>query len=148
MDIVPVDVADRWQHFGDIWQPYAISGPARQCWGRAWPPRRQPRAPRRVHSLPLALLVLKLDRSGGVVVGLTPASSSALHTASPSTKAHPQLRRVLLSNLHPQDRLETLRWADIFIFPQIRSPEPFSPASPMLSSSEALFFSSLSLWVA
>jgi len=36
MDIVPVDVADRRQRFSDIWRPYTVSDPARQCWGHAW----------------------------------------------------------------------------------------------------------------
>jgi len=148
MDVVPVDVADRPQYIGDIWRPYAISSPTHQHWRHAWPPRRHPRAPGCVHSLPLASLAPKARPQQSCRRELTPASSSVLHAASPPTKDRPKLHCVLLSNFHPQARRETLRWVDISNLPQIGSPKPFSPASPMLSSSEPLIFSGWVLGVA
>ena len=86
----------------------------------------------------------KHSGSGVAITEITPESSSALYAAPLPTKVHQQLRRVLLSNLHPQARRETLWGAHISHLPQIGSPEQFSPVNSMLSSLEPLF---LSGWV-
>jgi len=67
MDAVLVDVADRRQHIGDIWRPYAVSGPARQSQARAWPPWRRPEQVDASISSPLLFSRRKLGRSGVAV---------------------------------------------------------------------------------
>jgi len=131
-----VDVADRRQSFVDICRPYVALGPARQLPAHAWPPRRRPGRSGRVHSfLPLTLSPEKRPQW---------AHSGELNHAHAMfllTKTHPQLHREPLSILHPLTRRETLGWADISNFPQIRSPWPSSPVNSMPSSLKPLVFS-------
>jgi len=149
MDIVPVDMADRRQHFGDIWHLYVISGPARQHWGHAWPPRHRPRVPGRIHSISLALLTLKLGRAEA-------PSSGSLRRARARSTLHRHPPKLSYSSTVLCSPTSTLKLAmkpsgepPFSPFPKIGLPEQFSPASPMLSSSEPLFFFfGLSLWVA
>ena len=93
-----------------------------------------PRASGRVHfALPRPLLPEPRPQRA-LRRELTPASSCALLSASPSTKLHPKLRREPLSKLHPLTRRETHRWADIPFFPQIGPSWPSSPANSMPSA--------------